>query len=404
VVGEDALAGKLAGLRPHLDERQWRLLLGAEATAWGKGGIAVVARASGVSRTTVRVGVSEFASGEVSDGRVRRAGAGRPSTEHTHPGLTEALDALVDPETRGDPESPLRWTSKSLRSLVDALAGKGFTISEWTVARLLRAAGYRLQANAKTKEGTQHPDRDAQFRYLNNQATTFLAEGQPVISVDTKKKEIVGEYKNNGREWQPTGDPVTVNVHDFPDKTLGKAVPYGIYDLGDNTGWVSVGCDHDTAAFAVATIERWWQQAGRVKYPQADRLLISADCGGSNSYRTRAWKTELATFAARAGITVTVCHLPPGTSKWNKIEHRLFSHISINWRGRPLTSHEVIVELIGNTRTATGLTVHAEPDTSAYPTGVKISNAELAAVPLTRHDWHGEWNYTIHPNHDPTIT
>jgi hypothetical protein len=350
------------------------------------------------------VGATEFACGAVTPGRTRRAGAGRPPVEQAQPGLAEALDTLVDPDTRGDPESPLRWTSKSLRSLVDALADKGFAISEWTVARLLRAAGYRLQANAKTKEGAQHPDRDAQFRYLNDQATTFLAAGAPVISVDTKKKEIVGEYKNNGREWQPTGNPVTVNVHDFPDKTLGKAVPYGIYDLGDNTGWVSVGCDHDTAAFAVATIDRWWQQAGRVKYPQADRLLISADCGGSNSYRTRAWKTELATFAARTGITVTVCHLPPGTSKWNKIEHRLFSHISINWRGRPLTSHDVIIDLISNTRTATGLTVHAERDTSTYPTGVKISNAELAAVPLTRHDWHGEWNYTIHPNHDPTTT
>jgi Rhodopirellula transposase DDE domain len=265
------------------------------------------------------------------------------------------------------------------------------------VGRLLRQQGYTLQGTVKTLEGAQHPDRDAQFGYLNEQATVHLAAGQPVVSVDTKKKELVGDYANAGREWQPAGEPVTVNVHDFPDPKVGKAIPYGVYDIGHNTGWVSVGIDHDTAAFAVAALRRWWQQVGRAAYPKADWLLISADAGGSNGYRVRLWKTELARFAAETGLVVTVCHFPPGTSKWNRIEHRLFSHISMNWRGRPLASHEVVVELIGATRTSAGLHVRAELDRGSYPLGVKVSDQELAAVPISRHDWHGEWNYTILP-------
>jgi len=297
--------------------------------------------------------------------------------------------------------SPLRWTSKSIRALTGVLRDRGHTVSDIVTRRLLRERGYSLQANAKTTEGGQHPDRDAQFAYLNDQATDHLASGDPVISVDTKKKELVGAYKNNGREWQPKGEPEQVKVHDFIDTELGKANPYGVYDVGTNTGWVSVGTDHDTAAFAVNTIATWWQQIGKTLHPNATRLMISADGGGSNGYRTRQWKTELAEFAAATGLTVTVCHLPPGTSKWNKIEHRLFSHISMNWRGRPLTSHEVIVETIAATTTNTGLTVHAELDQATYPTGVKIPDAQMKALEnqriLTRHDFHGEWNYTLNP-------
>jgi Rhodopirellula transposase DDE domain len=306
-----------------------------------------------------------------------------------------ALDRLVDPDTRGDPESPLRWTTKSTRHLAEALGAQGFQVSDDTVGRLLRQQGYRLQRTRKTLEGAQHPDRDAQFGYLNERAREHLAAGQPVVSVDTKKKELVGNYANGGVEWQPSGEPVEVDVHDFPDPTLGKAIPYGVYDLGANTGWVSVGRDHDTAAFAVATLRHWWERVGRVVYPDATRLLVTADAGGSNGYRLRMWKTELARFAADTGLAVTVCHFPPGTSKWNRIEHRLFSHISMNWRGRPLESHEAVVELIGATTTRTGLTVRAELDPGAYPKGIKVADKELAAVPIHRHEFHGEWNYTI---------
>jgi hypothetical protein len=307
------------------------------------------------------------------------------------------LDRLVEPDTRGDPESPLRWTCKSTRELAQALTAQGHPVSDDTVGRLLKQQGYRLQRTAKTLEGAQHADRDAQFRYLNEQARAHLAAGQPVVSVDTKKKELVGSFANGGREWQPTGEPEQVNVHDFPDPTLGKAIPYGVYDLGRNSGWVGVGTDHDTAAFAVQTLRRWWQQVGRLAYPQAERLLVCADAGGCNGDRVRAWKTELARLATETGLAITVCHLPPGTSKWNRIEHRLFSAISMNWRGRPLTSHEVIVELIGATRTHTGLRVRAELDRGRYPLGVKVRDEELAAVPLVRHEFHGEWNYTLHP-------
>ena len=311
--------------------------------------------------------------------------------------MLRALDELVDPDTRGDPESPLRWTCKSTRQLADALVGQGFQVSDDTVGRLLKQQRYTLQRSQKTEEGAQHPDRDAQFGYVNQQAKAHLAAGQPVVSVDTKKKELVGNYANGGVEWQPVGEPERVLVHDFPDPAVGKAIPYGVYDLGAGTGWVSVGTDHDTAAFAAATLRRWWGQVGRAAYPDADRLLVTADAGGSNGYRLRLWKTELARFAAETGLAVTVCHFPPGTSKWNKIEHRLFSQISANWRGRPLVSHEVVVELIGATRTRSGLRVQAELDAARYPLGVKVSDRELAAVPLKRHDWHGEWNYTVLP-------
>ena len=394
---EASLAAKFEVLLPHLDERQRRLLLAAEARSLGHGGIRRVARAAGVREATVSAGITELDSGQPPLSRVRRLGGGRKRVTDTDPGLRPALLALVEPDQRGDPMSPLRWTTKSTRRLAGELTDQGHRISADTVADLLRQEGFSLQSNAKTMEGKQNPDRDAQFHYLNEQVKQHQAAGQPVISVDTKKKELVGEFKNAGREWQPAGQPVKVDTHDFPDKVLGKVVPYGIYDLAANTGWVNVGCDHDTAAFAVESIRRWWNGAGHAEYPDATRLLITADAGGSNGYRTRAWKTELAALAAQTGLAITVCHFPPGTSKWNRIEHRLFSHITMNWRGRPLTSHEVIVHTIAATTTRTGLTVHAELDTDAYPTGAKVSDAAMATLPITRHGFHGDWNYTLHP-------
>jgi Rhodopirellula transposase DDE domain len=391
------LAGLYELVAAHLTEKQRRLLAGAGAKALGRGGGARMARLTGLSRPTVYAGVRELDDPPDPRGRIRRPGGGPKRLAERQPGLLAALDELVDPSTRGDPESPLRWTCKSTRQLADALGTQGFQVSDDTVGRLLKQQGYTLQRTLKTEEGAQDPDRDAQFRYVNEQAREHLAAGQPVVSVDTKKKELVGQYANGGREWQLTGEPERVLVHDFPDAKLGKAIPYGIYDLGANAGWVSVGTDHDTAAFAVATIRRWWEQAGRVAYPQATRLLVTADAGGSNGYRVRAWKTELARLAAETGLAITVCHFPPGTSKWNRIEHRLFSHISMNWRGRPLVSHEVILELIAATRTRSGLRVQAELDQGSYPLGVKVSDRELAAVPLRRHHWHGEWNYTVLP-------
>jgi transposase len=397
-VDVDAVLAELYELAaPHLTEKQRRLLAGAGARALGRGGGARMARISGLSRPTVYAGVRELEERSDPGGRVRRPGSGPKRLTERQPGLLEALDGLVDPDTRGDPCSPLRWTCKSTRELAEALTAQGHRVSDDTVGRLLKQQGYTLQRTQKTLEGAQHPDRDAQFRYVNEQARSHLAAGQPVVSVDTKKKELVGRYANGGAEWQPVGEPERVLVHDFPDEELGKAIPYGVYDLGANAGWVSVGCDHDTAAFAVATLRRWWAQQGKAMYPEAARLLVCADAGGANGYRVRAWKTELARFAAETGLTITVCHFPPGTSKWNKIEHRLFSHISMNWRGRPLISHEVIVELIGATRTRSGMRVHAELDRDSYPLGVKVSDRELAAVPLRRHDWHGEWNYTVLP-------
>jgi len=400
----ESLRAKFAAVLPHLDERQQRLVLAGEARSLGHGGIAAVAQASGASRSRISQGVAELEAGEVPLGRVRREGGGRKSLTATDPALLAALLALVEPTRRGDPCSPLCWTTLSTRRLAAELTGAGHPVGADTVARLLREQGFSLQANAKTIEGGQHPDRDAQFCYLNNQADAHLSSGDPVISVDTKKKELVGPYRNGGAEWRPAGQPEQVKVHDFIDPTLGKANPYGVYDLAADTGWVSVGTDHDTAAFAVETIRRWWQATGPTCYPQASRLLITADGGGSNGYRTRLWKTELAALATDTGLQITVCHLPPGTSKWNKIEHRLFSHISMNWRGRPLTSHDVIVASIAATTTRTGLSVHAELDTTAYPTGVKIPNAQMKALDdtgtLRRHDWHPEWNYTLNPSHE----
>jgi len=398
----DSVARRYAVLRPHFSEFQRRLWLGAEAAELGPGGVAIVAEATGVAADTVRRGRKEAEGGTAPGlGRSRRAGGGRKRAEAHDEDLVATFESLIDPVTRGDPMSPLRWTSKSIRSLTGALREKGHRVSDSVTRRLLKERGYSLQANAKTIEGNQHADRDAQFAYLNDQAKDHLGTGDPVISVDTKKKELVGPYKNGGREWRPSGDPERVKVHDFVDRALGKANPYGVYDVGTNTGWVSVGTDHDTAAFAVNTIATWWQNAEKTLHPKASRLLICADGGGSNGYRTRQWKTELAELAATTGLTITVCHLPPGTSKWNQIEHRLFSHISMNWRGRPLTSHEVIVETIAATTTSTGLTVHAELDQNLYPTGVKIPDKDMKDLEtkriLTRHDFHGEWNYTLHP-------
>lgn len=399
-VDEQALADKLARMRPRLNERQWRHLLGAEAEAIGWGGIRLVARLAGVSVNTVSRGAREVRDGVVDDGRVRAPGAGRPRIQRSQPGIEAALDSLVAPETRGDPTSLLRWTTKSAVKLAKGLAALGFTASATTVAGLLRQLGFRLQGTFKTKEGDQHPDRDAQFTYINDMARAFLRTGDPAISVDTKKKELVGEYAQRGREWQPKGQPVPVNGHDFPTG-VPKAIPYGVYDLAADDGFVSVGVDHDTAPFAVNAIRAWWYHVGAARYPASTRLLITADAGGSNGYRLRAWKVELAKLATEIGRDITVVHYPTGASKWNKIEHRLFSFISINWRGRPLTDYQVIIETIAATTTCTGLTVTAVLDENTYPTGVKITNAQLNAVPHTPHQFHGEWNYTIHKGPKP---
>jgi hypothetical protein len=391
------LAAKFRVIFPHLDERQRRLLMGAEARALGHGGIRAVAQAAGVREATVSLGVGELDSGMEPLGRARRPGGGRKQAADLDPGLRPALLALVEPEERGDPMSPLRWTTKSTRNLAAELTRQGHRVGADTVGDLLRAEGFSLQGNAKTIEGQRHPDRDAQFRYINEQVKAHQGTADPVISVDTKKKELVGEFKNAGREWRPKGQPAATRTHDFPGDSAGKAVPYGVYDLTADAGWVSVGTDHDTAAFAVESVRRWWTAAGHSDYPQARRLLITADAGGSNGYRTRAWKAELAALAVETGLEITCCHFPPGTSKWNKVEHRLFSHITMNWRGRPLTSHEVIVQTIAATTTRTGLRVRAALDTSAYDTGIKVSDRQMDALPLTRHDWHGDWNYTLRP-------
>src|SRR5712692_6534422 len=397
-VTREMLAAKFGSIFPHLDERQRRLLMGAEARALGHGGIRLVALAAEVREGTVSLGVSELESGAEPLGRARRAGGGRKRAAEVDPGLVPALLALVGPEERGDPMSPLRWTVRSTRTLAAELTRQDHQVSADTVRDLLREQGFSLQGNAKTIEGKQHPDRDAQF--INEQARAHQGPGDPVISVDTKKKEQVGEYGNGGRQWRPKGDPARVRDHDFPGPD--KAIPYGIYDLAANTGWVSVGTGHDTAAFAVESIRRWWSARGSADHPGARRLLITADAGGSNGYRTRAWKAGLAALAAETGLEITCCHFPPGTSKWNKIEDRLFSAISMNWRGRPLTSHEVIVQTIAATTARTGLTVHAELDTGLYPTGVQVSDQQMAALPVTRHGFHGDWNYCLHPRADGT--
>jgi transposase len=393
-----AITQRFAALREVLDERSRRLVAAAESAAIGRGGVSAVARATGMSRQVIRQGMTELTEvGVHPPGRIRRPGGGRKRAVARDASLLRDLEGLVEPVTRGDPESPLRWTCKSLRKLADELRQLGHQTSHQLVARLLHDLGYSLQANSKTLEGTDHPDRNAQFEYLNRKVKRQLQQHQPVISVDTKKKELVGDFKNNGRELRPQGEPEKVRVHDFIIPELGRANPYGVYDIAHNTGWVSVGVDHDTAAFAVESIRRWWNSMGQAAYPHATRLLITADSGGSNGARVRLWKVELQKLADETGLRIAVSHLPPGTSKWNKIEHRLFSFISQNWRGKPLISHEVIVNLIAGTTTKTGLTVRAELDTGAYPAGVKVSDREVAEIDLRRDRFHGDWNYSLHP-------
>jgi len=392
-------------MREALDERQRRLLVGVEAKVLGRGGVAAVALATGVSRTTIRAGLSEIEATRqtgqtarqkpVLMGRTRQAGAGRKRIELKDATLLPDLLALVDATTRGDPESPLRWTCKSLRNLADELKAKGHAVSHVVVGKLLKSQNYSLQANVKVIEGSQSPDRNAQFEHINSRVAAALEAGVPVISVDTKKKELVGAYRNAGQQWLPGGEPVQVKVHDFIDKELGRANPYGVYDIGADEAWVSVGTDHDTSTFAVQTIRRWWLSMGRERYPQARRLLITADGGGSNGHRVRLWKLELSRLAQETGLDIEVHHFPPGTSKWNKIEHRLFSFITMNWRGRPLISHEVIVSLIAGTKTRSGLSVRAELDSAAYPKGQVVCDEDFAAIKIERHEFHGDWNYCI---------
>jgi transposase len=396
---QERVAERYALVAGTLDERGRRAVAAAEALAWGRGGIAAVARATGLSPQTIRNGVKELRGllPGAAPGRMRRPGGGRKKTAARDPTVVADLERLVEPATRGDPESPLRWTCKSTRKLAAALREAGHRVSHQWVAETLRGLGYSLQGNRKTRAGGGHPDRDAQFAHINAAAAAALAAGEPVISVDTKKKELVGDCKNGGREWHPKGTPEEVRLYDFAIPALGRVSPYGVYDLAANAGWVSVGIDHDTAAFAVATIRRWWDGAGRARYPGARRLLITADGGGSNGARVRLWKCALQRLADETGLAISVCHFPPGTSKWNTIEHRLFSFISQNWRGRPLVSYAVILDLIAATTTAAGLTVESDLDTAPYPAGQKVSDAQMATLRLTRDASHGEWNYTIHP-------
>ena len=400
MIDEQAIGERFRLLRGKdvLDERRRRLWAAAEAVSHGYGGIAAVARATGLDQETIRRGVRELESGEVLDeGRVRRRGAGNKPIEETHPGIEEELERLVAPETRGDPCSPLRWTSKSAVKLAGALAERGYGVSDRTVLRLLKRLGYSLQANQKAREGSDHPDRDAQFAHINAVVQKALECGEPAISVDTKKRELIGDFKAVGRELELKGKPVQVRTHDFKDKELGHAIPYGVLDLALDEGWVNVGVDRDTAQFAAASIHSWWENLGKQRYPQAEELTITADSGGSNSYRTRLWKVELGKLADQTGLRIAVCHFPPGTSKWNKIEHRLFSFMSMNWRGKPLISHEVIINLIAATTTSTGLKVYAQLDDRPYPKGIEVTDQELAAVNIERDTFHGEWNYLIHP-------
>jgi transposase len=391
----EELARFFGAVLPHLNEVQRRVVTGAMAIGLGRGGKSAVADASGMSRNTVIKAEREVEAGTAPTDRQRAVGAGRKKVEDVQPGLIEKLDELVHPSTRGNPMSFLRWTSKSTGNLADDLVRQGYSITDDTVGRILKELGYSLQAPVKEKEGSAHPDRDAQFRYLDDQVGSFINAGQPVISVDTKKKELVGEFSNGGREFHPVGEPTRTSTHDFVDKELGRAVPYGVYDLANDEGWVSVGDTADTSTFAVEAIRRWWYSMGRARFPEATKLLITADAGGSNGHRVKLWKVELAKLAAETGLEITVCHYPPGTSKWNKIEHKMFSFISMNWRGRPLVSYRTIIELISATTTKSGLTIRAEEDLTYYETGTKVSNAELDAVPLHRHEFHGDWNYTI---------
>jgi len=391
----DELARFFTTVLPHLNELQRRVVAGAMSTALGHGGKSAVAEASGMSRNTVIKAEREVASGIEPTARQRAVGGGDVKAEEKQPGLLAALDELVNPETRGNPMSFLRWTSKSTAKLADDLVRQGFKITDDTVGRILRNLGYSLQAPVKQKEGAAHPDRDAQFVYLNDEVGRFAGAGEPVVSVDTKKKELVGEFSNGGREYHLIGEPTRTKTHDFVDKELGRAVPYGVYDLANDEGWVSVGDSADTSAFAVEAIRRWWAQMGRNRFPDATKLLVTADSGGSNGHRVRLWKVELAKLAAETGLEITVAHYPPGTSKWNRIEHKMFSFISMNWRGRPLVSYRTIIELIAATTTTKGLTIQAAADLNYYETGTKVTDAEFAAVPLTAHEFHGDWNYTI---------
>lgn len=398
---KDALKVKLAGVLPHLNEKQRRILAAAEAQALGYGGIQKVSEITGLSRPTLYRGLHDLEeTGKVVDTtRVRNPGGGRKKISDEHPGLLAVLEELIEPSTRGDPESPLRWTCKSVRTLASELKKKGYAVSYPTVASLLHDQEYSLQANRKTSEGkADHPDRDRQFRHINRQVKRFISKKTPVVSVDTKKKELVGNYKNGGREWTKKSKFKKVLTHDFPDPKVPKAVPYGVYDIGDNSGWVNVGIDADTAEFAVESIRQWWRRLGRKKYPAATTLMICADSGGSNAHRSHLWKRELQKLVNQFDLSVSVCHFPPGTSKWNKIEHRLFSYITMNWRGQPLTSYEAVVNLIASTRTKTGLQVRARLDKRKYQRGIKVSKEELARINIKRASFHGEWNYTISPN------
>jgi Rhodopirellula transposase DDE domain len=399
----EAVKKKYDLLQPLMTERLRRQWAACEAETLGRGGVRLVAQATGLSRTTIWAGRRELRrradrpQEDLSPERVRAPGGGRHLVEDDDPTVVTALQALVESTTRGDPESPLCWTAKSTRQLADALRAQGHPVSHQTVAALLDDLGYSLQGNRKTREGKGHPDRDAQFEYISQQVHRFQREGQPVVSVDAKKKELVGDFRNPGKEWHPRGQPEAVRAKDFPDKQLGKAIPEGVYDLRRNEGWVSVGIDHDTAAFAGESLRRWWQEMGSLAYPAAKRLLITADAGGSNGYRSRLWKVVLQGLADELGLRISVCHFPPGTSKWNKIEHRMFCHITKNWRGKPLYSRAVVVNLIANTKTKAGLHIQAELDPNAYKTGIKVSDEELAAVRLEKDSFHGEWNYTIAP-------
>jgi len=393
---------KFRSLGPVLDERSRRQWAAAESQELGYGGVSAVARATGLARDTIRVGLRELEyrqehPNEPLGPRVRQPGGGRKPLTESDPTIVSALEGLVEPHTRGDPQSPLRWTCKSTRQLAAELTRQGHPVGYRSVAWLLHEAGYSLQANRKTREGNQHPDRNAQFEFINGRAKRFQRDRLPVISIDTKKKELVGDFKNGGREWLPQGKPEPVRVHDFVDKDLGKAIPYGVYDITNNQGWVSVGIDHDTAAFAAASIRRWWQEMGVARFPRAGRLMITADGGGSNSHRSRGWKVAVQNLADEIDLTLVVCHFPPGTSKWNKVEHRLFCPITNNWRGQPLISHQVIVNLIAATTTAKGLSVRAALDSNKYPTGIKVTDEQMAALRIAPAEFHGEWNYTVKP-------
>lgn len=397
----DDIRSRYEAHEEFLDERGRRLFASNEALALGHGGVSAAAKATGLARSTIHRGIKDLQLGNDCGDRIRRPGGGRKSAVELQPGLPAALEALIDGAIRGDPCSPLRWVSRSLRHLVKELVAQGFEVSQRTVANLLRELKYSCQGNRKTREGANHPDRDAQFRYINATVKAAITAGEPAISVDTKRKELIGDFKNNGRELRPMGQPEPVRVHDFAIPELGKVAPYGVYDIAANDGWVSVGIDADTAAFAVESIRRWWHKLGKARYPTATRLVVTADCGGSNGSRVRLWKRELQRFADETSLTLSVNHLPPGTSKWNRIEHRLFSFITQNWRGKPLVSHQVIVQLIGSTTTEKGLKVYCELDTNHYPKGLKITDREMNQINISRDEFHGEWNYLILPNQRP---